>query len=40
MGGSDAPRSIEEGVETPVWLARMRNGPSGHFWRDREIVEW
>jgi hypothetical protein len=40
MGGSDAPRSIEEGVETPVWLARMRDGPSGHFWRDREIVEW
>lgn len=40
MGGSRAPRSLEEGAETPVWLARMQDGPSGHLWRDREIVEW
>ena len=40
MGGSDAPRNVEEGAETPVWLARLRDGPSGHLWRDREIVEW
>ncbi|MFT4891155.1 MAG: NAD(P)-dependent dehydrogenase (short-subunit alcohol dehydrogenase family) [Halobacteriales archaeon] len=40
MGGSGAPRSVEEGAETPVWLARMRDGPSGRLWKDREIVEW
>jgi len=40
MGGSAAPRSVEKGAETPVWLARMRDGPSGRLWRDREIVEW
>ena len=40
MGGPGAPRSVEEGAETPVWLARMREGPSGHLWRDREIVNW
>lgn len=40
MGGSSAPRGVEEGAETPVWLARMEAGPSGHLWRDREIVEW
>lgn len=40
MGGTGAPRSVEKGVETPVWLARMREGPSGHLWRDREVVEW
>ncbi|MFC7045997.1 SDR family NAD(P)-dependent oxidoreductase [Halobacteriaceae archaeon GCM10025711] len=40
MGGSSAPRSVEKGAETPVWLARFRDGPSGHFWRDEEIQEW
>jgi hypothetical protein len=40
MGGSGAPRSVEKGAETPVWLSRMRDGPSGYLWRDRAIVEW
>lgn len=41
MGGEDAPRTIEEGIETPVWLARFRPGsPSGRFWRDKEQIDW
>ncbi|MFB6311629.1 MAG: SDR family NAD(P)-dependent oxidoreductase [Salinirussus sp.] len=40
MGGSEAPRSVEKGTATPVWLARFRDGPSGQFWRDTEQKEW
>jgi NAD(P)-dependent dehydrogenase (short-subunit alcohol dehydrogenase family) len=41
MGGSEAPRSVEEGAETPVWLARFAAGaPGGGLWRDRERVGW
>jgi len=40
MGGEDAPRSVEEGAATPVWLCRFRAGPSGRLWRDRTTVEW
>ncbi|USZ69292.1 SDR family NAD(P)-dependent oxidoreductase [Halorussus salilacus] len=41
MGGNDAPRTVEEGIETPVWLARFRpDAPSGQFWRDKEPIEW
>lgn len=40
MGGQEAPRSVENGAETPVWLARFRAGPSGQFWRDAEQKEW
>ncbi|MFT4957675.1 MAG: NAD(P)-dependent dehydrogenase (short-subunit alcohol dehydrogenase family) [Halobacteriales archaeon] len=40
MGGSNAPGSVEDGADTPVWLARMRDGPSGRLWYDREVVEW
>lgn len=40
MGGDDAPRSVEEGADTPVWLARFRDGPSGRLWRDREPQPW
>jgi NAD(P)-dependent dehydrogenase (short-subunit alcohol dehydrogenase family) len=40
MGGTGAPRSVETGAETPVWLARFRDGPSGRLWRDREIQKW
>jgi len=41
MGGEDADRSVEEGAETPVWLASFAPGaPSGEFWRDKERVEW
>ncbi|SIR83119.1 hypothetical protein SAMN05421858_4021 [Haladaptatus litoreus] len=41
MGGSGAPRSVEKGAETPVWLARFRSGnPSGRLWRDKRLIEW
>ncbi|WP_435318954.1 SDR family NAD(P)-dependent oxidoreductase [Haloarchaeobius sp. TZWSO28] len=41
MGGESAPRSVEEGAATPVWLARFApDAPGGRFWRDREIVDW
>ena len=40
MGGEEAPRSPEEGAETPTWLARFKSGPSGLFWRDKSVIDW
>ncbi|MCI0397349.1 MAG: SDR family oxidoreductase [Chloroflexi bacterium] len=41
MGGDHAPRSVEEGAETAVWLATLPDGgPTGSFFRDRRPVEW
>lgn len=41
IGGDRAPRSLEEGADTPVWLARFAPGaPSGKFWHDREVIDW
>ncbi|SFR55474.1 SDR family NAD(P)-dependent oxidoreductase [Halogeometricum limi] len=41
MGGEEADRSVERGAETPVWLSRFEPGaPSGHFWRDKEVIDW
>jgi hypothetical protein len=41
MGGESAPRSIEAGADTPVWLCRFRpGGPGGYLWQDREPIEW
>lgn len=41
MGGPQAPRSVAEGAETPVWLATLPDGgPSGGFFRDKEQLEW
>ncbi len=41
MGGSSAPRSVEQGADTAVWLATMsEDGPSGGFFRDREPIPW
>ena len=37
MGGESAPRSVEEGVDTPIWLATLPDdGPTGGFFRNRE----
>jgi NAD(P)-dependent dehydrogenase (short-subunit alcohol dehydrogenase family) len=41
MGGSMAPRTVEKGAETPVWLAT--DAPieqSGFFWHDKKIIPW
>ena len=41
MGGEEAPRSVEEGAETAVWLALLpSNGPTGQFFRDRKPIPW
>jgi NAD(P)-dependent dehydrogenase (short-subunit alcohol dehydrogenase family) len=41
MGGSVAPRPVEEGAETPVWAATLPvNGPTGGFFRDRRQIPW
>ena len=41
MGGSSAPRSVDEGADTAVWLATMADDvPSGGFFRNREPIPW
>ena len=41
MGGSSAPRSVEQGADTAVWLATLPdNGPTGGFFRDRKAIPW
>jgi NAD(P)-dependent dehydrogenase (short-subunit alcohol dehydrogenase family) len=41
MGGSAAPKSVEEGADTAVWLATLPdNGPTGGFFRDRKPIPW
>jgi NAD(P)-dependent dehydrogenase (short-subunit alcohol dehydrogenase family) len=41
MGGPGAGRSVEEGADTPVWLATLPDdGPRGGFFRDRRPIPW
>jgi NAD(P)-dependent dehydrogenase (short-subunit alcohol dehydrogenase family) len=41
MGSPAAPRSPEEGADTPLWLATLAaNGPNGGFFRDRQRIPW
>jgi NAD(P)-dependent dehydrogenase (short-subunit alcohol dehydrogenase family) len=41
MGGPEAPRTADEGVDTVVWLATLPDdGPSGGFFRDRQPIPW
>jgi NAD(P)-dependent dehydrogenase (short-subunit alcohol dehydrogenase family) len=41
MGGPSAPRNVEDGVETTIWLATLPDdGPSGGFFRDKQQLEW
>jgi NAD(P)-dependent dehydrogenase (short-subunit alcohol dehydrogenase family) len=46
MGGPDAPRSVEEGAETAIWLAtadiseRGSESVTGLLWEDRKVVPW
>jgi carbonyl reductase 1 len=41
MGGASAPRSVEQGAHTPVWLAQLpERGPSGGFFRDERPIAW
>ena len=41
MGGPSAPRSVEQGADTLVWLATLpARGPTGGFFSDRKSIEW
>ena len=41
MGGSSAPRSVEQGAETIVWAATLGpSGPSGRFLSDKRSIDW
>jgi NAD(P)-dependent dehydrogenase (short-subunit alcohol dehydrogenase family) len=41
MGGRSAPRSVEMGARTPVWLALLpEGGPNGGFFRDERPIPW
>lgn len=41
MGGDEAERSVEQGADTPAWLATLPDdGPTGGFFADRELIGW
>ncbi|RCJ21933.1 short-chain dehydrogenase [Nostoc minutum NIES-26] len=41
MGGQEAPRTPEQGVDTIVWLATAPDGgATGGFFRDRQPIDW
>lgn len=41
LGGPEAPRSAEEGIDTVIWLATLpEDGPSGGFFQDRRPLPW
>lgn len=41
MGGASAPRSVEEGADTAVWLATEAvQKLTGKFFRDRKEISW
>ncbi|HTK74477.1 MAG TPA: SDR family oxidoreductase [Gemmataceae bacterium] len=41
MGGANAPGTVEEGADTPVWLATLPDdGPSGGFYQGRKRIPW
>lgn len=41
MGGSGAPRSVEQAVETIIWLATLNDqGPNAGFYREKRLIPW
>jgi NAD(P)-dependent dehydrogenase (short-subunit alcohol dehydrogenase family) len=41
MGGSLAPRTVEEGIAGIVWAATLPDGgPTGGFFRDSKEIPW
>ncbi len=41
MGGDEAELSVEEGADTPVWLADLPDdGPTGGMFCNRQSIEW
>jgi NAD(P)-dependent dehydrogenase (short-subunit alcohol dehydrogenase family) len=40
-GDAARPKTVEEGVDTPVWLATLADdGPTGGFFTDRQLRDW
>ena len=40
MGGASASKEVEDGADTPVWLATLPDdGPTGGFFRDRKPID-
>ncbi|TAE58693.1 MAG: SDR family oxidoreductase [Nostocales cyanobacterium] len=41
MGGDQAPRTVEQGVDTIIWLATLPDGSStGNFFKDHQPIAW
>lgn len=41
MGGPEAPGNVEDGADTPVWLATLpADGPSGGYFQGRKPLPW
>jgi NAD(P)-dependent dehydrogenase (short-subunit alcohol dehydrogenase family) len=41
MGGPNAPGTVEQGADTPVWLATLPDdGPTGGFFQGRKPLAW
>ena len=40
MGGRGAPRSVEQGADTAVWLMTADQVPTGKFLSDRKVRAW
>jgi len=41
MGGSNADLSLQQGVDTAIWLATSEDAKhSGGFFRQRELIDW
>ena len=41
MGGENAERTLEQGIETAIWLATEADiSLSGGFYRDKELIDW
>lgn len=39
-GGKSAPRTVERGADTAVWLATTAITETGKFFRDRKVIPW
>lgn len=40
MGGKSAPRTVDQGADTAVWLATYDKISTGMFFRDRKVIPW
>lgn len=40
MGGKSAPRTVQQGADTAVWLATAKISETGKFFRDRKVILW